>query len=201
MKKATIAIDVDDVLADNAAGFVGFSNRTWGTNLRPEDYDEHWAKVWQVDNAEVERRVREWSTSGILKSYAHDESALPVLNKLSQNFHLIIVTSRRQDMKNDTLAWIKLHYPGIFSDETIHFAGIWDSVDDHSINKTKADIVENLKADYLIDDQLKHCLAVADAGKTTLLFGNYTWNQSDKLPSNVIRVADWQGVERYFDTV
>lgn len=50
MKRLTIAVDIDDVLADNAAGFVTFSNERWGTNLTPDDYGEHWVKVWQVDN-------------------------------------------------------------------------------------------------------------------------------------------------------
>ncbi len=198
MKKATIAIDIDDVLADNAAGFVAFSNAQWGTNLRPEDYDEHWAMLWQVDHAEVERRANHLHESGILNTYRHNDAALPVLKRLSLNYNLIIVTSRRLQVRADTTAWIHKHYPGIFTDETIHFAGIWDTIDDQSIHRTKADVIDALGADYLIDDQLKHCQAVAAAGKTAILFGDYTWNQADTLPERIIRLHDWAAVEEFF---
>lgn len=198
MAKKTIAIDIDDVLADNAAGFVAFSNRKWGTNLRPEDYDEHWAKVWAIDNEEVERRATAFHESGVFRTYAHADTAMPVLKRLSLEYNLIIVTSRRLQIQGETLEWVHRHYPGIFSDETIHFAGIWDTIDNHSIHRTKADVVEQLGADILIDDQLKHCQAVVETGRQALLFGDYSWNRLDKLPSGMVRVADWAAVEQFF---
>jgi len=196
--KKTIAIDIDDVLADNAAGFVAFSNQKWGTNLRPEDYDEHWAKVWAVDNEEVERRATSFHESGVLRTYTHADSAVPVLKRLSLDYHLIIVTSRRLQVREDTLEWVHRHYPGIFSDAAIHFAGIWDTIDDQSIHRTKADVVDALGADILIDDQLKHCQAVVEAGKQAVLFGDYGWNALNVLPAGMVRAADWPAVERYF---
>ena len=56
VRKKTIAIDIDDVLAANAENFVEFSNKKWGTHLRPDDYTEHWAELWDVDFDEVEKR-------------------------------------------------------------------------------------------------------------------------------------------------
>jgi 5'(3')-deoxyribonucleotidase len=197
-QRETIAIDIDDVLADNASGFVEFSNQRWGTNLTPDQYDEHWAKIWQIDNEETERRADIFHQSGVLRAYRHDDSALAVLRRLSQDFRLIVITSRRLQTKGDTVAWIHQHYPDIFTDETIHFAGIWDKVNDQSIALTKASLVDALGVDYLIDDQLKHCLAVAAAGKRSLLFGDYTWNQAVDLPGGIARVADWRAVEGYF---
>jgi 5'(3')-deoxyribonucleotidase len=196
--KKTIAIDIDDVLADNASGFVAFSNKIWGTNLKPEDYDEHWAKVWSVDIHEVEKRATEFHASNVFQTYAPIDSAVAVLNRLRIDFNLIIVTSRRLQVRKDTIEWVHIHYPGIFSDDVVHFAGIWDTIDDQSIHRTKADVVESLEADYLIDDQLKHCLAVAESGRTALLFGDYSWNQMPQLPSGVVRAANWQAIEEYF---
>ena len=196
--RGTIAIDIDDVLADNARGFVDFSNQRWGTHLSPDQYDEHWAKIWEVDNEETERRAAIFHESGVLKDYRHDDSALPVLQRLSQDFRLLIITSRRLQTKGDTIAWIHQHYPGIFVDDTIHFAGIWDTVNDESIALTKGELVDALKADYLIDDQLKHCQAVAGRGKRALLFGDDRWNQAEKLPQGITRVAGWRAVEEYF---
>lgn len=199
--RLTIAIDIDDVLADNAAGFVKFSNEHYGTNLTVEDYDEHWAEVWKVDYDEVAKRADDFHHSGVFASYTPNEHAKSVLSRLSERFNLIIVTSRRLQVRNDTVKWIATHYPGIFQDNHIYFANIWDEIDKTSIQKTKAGLVKELGASFLIDDQLKHCVATAEAGLTGLLFGNYCWNRAEKLHNNVIRVDDWAAVEDYFSHV
>lgn len=191
-----IAIDIDDVLAANAEGFVAFSNERWGTNLTVEDYDEHWSKMWGVDLEETERRSSEFHVSGAVAGYAHHEAAIPVLRQLAGHHELVVVTSRRKSIQAETLEWLQSRYGTLFSE--IHFAGIWDIITDHSHTLTKADVCQAIGADYLIDDQLKHCVAVANVGITALLFGNYQWNQADTLPDNVIRCHDWEAVQEYF---
>ncbi len=199
MTRQTIAIDIDDVLADNARGFIDFSNKMWGTNLDPSDYEEHWARMWQVDYDEVRRRADIFHESGVVREYTHADEALPVLHRLSGDYNLRIVTARRLQIRQDTLDWVHTHYPGIFTDEVIHFAGIWDQIDDHSIHKTKLEVIDAIDADFLIDDQLKHCLAMADAGRQALLFGDYAWNRMDDEPIDTIRRVDsWAAVEEYF---
>ena len=53
MRRLRIAIDIDDVLAENAIGFVAFSNERWGTRLSVDDYSEHWSEMWRVDSEEA----------------------------------------------------------------------------------------------------------------------------------------------------
>ena len=199
MKKLTIAIDCDDVLAENAAGMVAFSNERWGTNLSVEDYDEHWAEMWNVDNEEVERRAREFSASTAMRGYGHIGGALESLKRLSGQHHLVIATSRRLQMKGDTLAWVDEHFPGIFSSSAVYFAGIWDDVRHDSHLMTKAELISQIHADVLVDDQLKHCVAVAELGRRAILFGDYTWNQADELPDLVTRCKSWLEVEIEID--
>lgn len=194
MRRLKIAVDVDDVLAENAAGFVAFSNQRWGTYLSVEDYDEHWAKIWSIDSEEVERRAKEFHESAVMRGYGHIGGAYEVLQQLSEHHHLVIATSRRLQMKADTLAWIDEHFPGIFVSDTVHFAGIWDDVNDQSITMTKADLVTQISADVLIDDQFKHCEAVAGTGRNAILFGNYSWNNQTALPSGVKRCLNWDEV-------
>ena len=67
------------------------------------------------------------------------------------------------------------------------------------LKATKADIVKQIGADYLIDDQPKHCFAAAEAGITSLLFGDYRWNRNVKLPEGVVKVRTWHEVLEYFD--
>lgn len=198
MSKPVIAVDVDDVLAANAAGFLAFSNERWGTQLTIDDYSEHWTDMWQVDHDEAERRSAIFHASGAVRHFAHDLSAEKVLRKLAQSYTLVVITSRRLSIEKDTLAWLDEHFKGVF--DKIHFAGIWDTEDTREARKqTKRDLCEKLGVQYLIDDHPKHCFAVADAGMTGLLFGAYKWNEhTGELPKNVVRVQDWQAVAEYF---
>jgi uncharacterized HAD superfamily protein len=196
----TIAVDIDDVLAASAEGFATFSNERWGLSLRPEDYQEEWAEVWKVSIDEAMRRSDEFHASGVVKEYRRVDNALMVLKKLSEQYRLIIITARRKDLKASTDDWLDQHFPGVFSE--VRYAGIWDSDHpvSHQVSQTKAEICRELGADYLIDDQLKHCIGAADAGITSLLFGAYNWNQTKtSLPDNVVRVASWTEVARYFN--
>ena len=195
MRRLRIAVDVDDVLAENAAGIVAFSNQRWGTNLTVDDYDEHWAKMWQVDNAEVERRTAEIVSTSLSAGYGHIGGALEVLERLAQHHHLMIATSRCLQVKGDTIAWIDEHFPGIFASTAVYFSGIWDELTNDSHRATKAELMTQINADVLIDDQLKHCQAVAAHGRNALLFGNYAWNQAVALPAGVVRCTNWYEVE------
>ncbi len=202
MSRPIIAVDIDDVLAENAVAFVNFSNERWGTNLRVNDYEEHWAKVWQLehDMSEVFRRRDEFIDSERYRTYSPIKSGYETLLVLSKKFDLRVVSSRLSVMRDGTLEWLNIHYPGIFQDETIHFAGIWDRLTDASVHTTKANALSSIGASYLIDDQLKHCFAAADMNIETVLFGDYGWNQVDTLPHNVTRCIDWSSVGEYFDT-
>jgi 5'(3')-deoxyribonucleotidase len=201
MKKSVIAVDIDDVLADSAQDFIDWSNKKYNTKLTIEDYHEHWAKIWQVDNDETERRAIEYHCSGSLMKYKHNPYARKVLEKLRKNFKLIIVTSRPAHMKEDTRTWIHNFYPNLFSDIDISFAGMWDRINDNSRKCTKGELSRELGADYIIDDQIKHCKAAAKFGIKALLFGDYSWNLTgNKLPRGITRVKDWNEVERYFNT-
>jgi uncharacterized HAD superfamily protein len=195
--KPIIAVDVDEVLALNAQGFVEFSNQRWGTDLKPEDYHEHWSEIWQVTEEEAEKRAIEYHSSGALAKLDIVSDAKKVLEKLSRNFKLVILTSRRAIVEKDTRDWIENNFPRVFDD--IYLAGIWDKVVKGRMDMTKAGLLKELQAAYFIDDQLRHCFAAAEAGIETLLFGDYPWNQTDEFPEGVTRVKNWQEVLEYFD--
>lgn len=198
MKRPVIAVDVDDVLAVNAAHFVEFSNKQWGTNLTAEEFQEDFTKMWGVDTKEVSRRMEEYAALGVPADYPHFEEAIPVLQKLSKRYDLVIVTSRRKLLMEHTAVWLNKYFGGIFKE--VHHAGIYDKLHAGSFTATKADLCRQIGSDYLIDDQIKHCVAAAEAGIKSVLFGDYSWNRvADNLPINVVRALDWQAVKEYFD--
>lgn len=195
----TIAVDIDDVLSTHAEDFIRFSNETWGTNLTVDDYDEDWEKMWGVSAEETASRSDELHSSGAIGNYGHRQEALQSLKRLKERFNLVIVTSRRRVIMKETTDWLESYFKGLFSE--VHYAGMWDSYTSESAKATKADVCKQIGADYLIDDQLKHCSAAAEAGIPSLVFGDYKWNKSKDLHPLVSRVHSWQEVEDYFEDI
>lgn len=201
-QRKTIAVDIDDVLSRSAEGFISFSNEQWGLKLSPEDYQEEWAVVWGVPLEEAVERSIVYHASGAVGKFQPHEAAMPVLQRLAKQYRLVAVTSRREILKPETDRWMERHFPGIF--EALHYAGIWDRKlhqgnVQQTLNHTKAEVLKEIGADYLIDDQLKHCLGAAEAGIVAILFGDYKWNRTtNNLPGRVVRARDWDEVAEYF---
>ena len=109
----------------------------------------------------------------------------------------MITTSRVKHVQQATLDWIEKHYKNLFAE--IHFAGFYDGLKQDATKHTKAELLQSIGADYLVDDHPKHCIAAAKAGITSLMFGDYSWNREFKdLPDNLIRVRDWHAIKDYF---
>ena len=203
MKNPVIAVDLDDVLASSAQGFVDYSNKRWGTRLTVEDYTEHWHEMWSTDHAETVRCARDVYSSGTIGEFIHFDEALPVLKELSKRYDLVITTSRNRVALEETEGWIKNHFEDIFSD--VHFAGIWDDwarkqrTLEQAAKLTKAELPKGIGATYLIDDPPKHWFGAAKVGVKCLLYGDYSWNRNLKLPDGVTRVKDWDAILMYFD--
>jgi 5'(3')-deoxyribonucleotidase len=199
MKKLIIAVDIDDVLSKTSQAFVEFSNKTWGHNLKPDDYDEDWARIWGTPIGITRKRADYLHKNGMFRDTLHYSEAFPVLERLHDRFTLVVATSRRSLIKEITMEWLDTYYRGIF--DGVFFSGIYDGKlgkHEEHLSLTKNDILMEIGADYLIDDQLKHCIAAEEHGIKSILFGNYKWNQGDNLPPHVTRCVDWGAVEDYF---
>jgi len=197
-KKPIIAVDIDDVLAAEAAFIIQFSNERWGHSHTIEDYREDWG-FWgiPVSDPEFENRADQLHEPGILEKYQVISDSQVVLEKLADKFTLIVVTSRRSRSKAETEKWLQTYFPGIFS--KIVLTGFWDNLDDPERHlRTKGDILKDHRVDYVIDDQPKHCVSAAEHGIGALLFGDYAQSRRVDLPDGVTRCKDWQAVAEYF---
>jgi uncharacterized HAD superfamily protein len=202
MKRQKIGVDIDDVLAASAEGFAAFSNKQWGTNLTAADYAEEWAPLWGVSVEEAIKRADELHAQGAHRDYSPFAEAFQVLGVLRERYELEVVTSRRVSVKGVTQEWLDRYFPGIF--QGVHYVGMWDDSHpaniQHRLQQTKGALCRAIGADYLIDDQLKHCVAAAEAGVQALLFGDYSWNRTaNDLPNGVTRTHTWQEVKEFFD--
>lgn len=198
-QRPAIAIDVDDVLSKTAHGFAEYSNRRWGHTLTADDFEEDWMKVWGTSLEETRHRAEEFHSDEVFGEFLHFPEAVPVLQGLKNTYKLVVATSRRTVVEQVTRRWLDTHYGGLF--EGVFFSGIYDSPGLHRENlaRTKNGLLLELGVDYLVDDQLKHCLAANEHGVGAVLFGDYRWNQyAEELPPHMTRCKDWAAVGAYF---
>ncbi len=196
--KPVIVVDIDDVLAAGAQAFIDYSNQKYGTHLTIEDYQDSWDKTWGVNLEETHRRAIEYHQLKIHAQYPAISGALEVLKQLKKHFTLKLLTTRRDSINQLTRDWINQYYPNIFSEIVFTKFFVDTKLERKDIDRTKGELARELGASYLIDDQLKNCLSAADNGIEALLFGDYPWNRSDKLPAKVTRVSNWAEVSDYF---
>lgn len=192
----TIAVDIDDVLADYAEAFIATSNRLFGTAIDRASYTEDWYSLWNVPDEEVKARREAMFATDMHEVIAPKNGALTALNKLESSYRLIIITSRHQAVRTATLEWINAHYP-VIAEADINFSGVWDDGHRDAALRTKGDIAASLGVDFLIDDQPKHCNAVAERGIQALLFGPQ--HDVSKIHDKVVPVADWNEVVGFFN--
>lgn len=198
MNKPVIVIDLDNVLAESAKGFVLYSNTNFGTAITLNDYSEDWQTMWSVSLEEAERRSELMLQNEMQRDYRTVAGATSVLTKLNREYKLIILTSRRKKSELYTKQWLQDQYPGIFCE--IVFSGLFDTGHvggSHLL--TKGEQYRQLGASFVIDDNLKHCESATQLGIKAILFGDYPWNQSKLLPEGVARCEKWSDVNRYFD--
>ncbi|OGL22689.1 hypothetical protein A2707_05275 [Candidatus Saccharibacteria bacterium RIFCSPHIGHO2_01_FULL_45_15] len=193
MARQTIAVDVDDVLADHVEAFVAWSNDKYGTDFTVDSYVDYWPELWSISHDQAEERAILFHKERHHRHFVNKSSALPVLKQLQKEYDLVVVTARRESIINDSKEWLSKYYPDIFQD--VRFVPIWEK--DNTV--TKAAICQEVGASYLIDDMLRHCISAAEVGIECLLFGDYNWNKHDALPRGITRVSDWQVIQEYFD--
>lgn len=198
MDKPIIAVDIDDVLAAEAEFVIEYSNAEWGHKLTLDDYTEHWA-FWGYENThpEFERRAAKLHEPGIVSQYRIIPDSMGVLQKLTRDYEIIIVTSRRKRVEEETHRWLAQHFPGIFSEVVL--TGFWDDIeraDRHLLSK--GSLLKDKQVSYVIDDQPKHCLSAAEHGIHAVLFGDYAESKAIELPDGVVRCKDWREVGEYF---
>jgi len=191
-KPTTIAVDIDDTLANHVEIFVAYSNIVYGTNFSKETYLDNWEELWQVSYEEADRRAEEFQQAPIILTLPVLEESHRVLTALAKHHTLYIVSARRERLLAMTLEWLDEHFPNLF--QGVHFVPIWEP----NNTVTKADICREIGADYLIDDVAGHCNIAAQAGMKAVLFGDYNWNRNEPIEPGVTRCASWTEVGKYF---
>ena len=194
MKKQIIAVDIDEVLFPFIAQFAEFHNARYKTKLTPEQFLSYeFEHALGLNLTETIERVYEFTSQDHLHIQPLGE-AQTALKKLSEEFELHIITARNPKFEASTRAWIETYFEGIFSSiELIGYAPVMEKP------RTKAEVCLSLGAQILIDDSVDHLKECSRLGIEGVLFGDYTWNQTESLPKGVVKCTNWEEVLEHFD--
>lgn len=197
LQKRTIAIDIDDVLADSTESLRIKVNQRLGTTLDKKQYSvpgQYWGyyeRVWREHGIADRLDFKELN-----KEMEVDQSHVSVManaqvavSELSKRFHIVFVTSRDISWEKATRTWLHNHFGD--DDIQVYFC---ESHKNESA-KSKGQICKDLGADLLIDDNVSHCHSAVREGIDTVLFGEYGWHHD--ADEGITRCKDWPSVVKY----
>lgn len=199
--RRTIAVDIDDVIADSTEALRISVNRRYRVSLTPEDYvlrdgGDYWGyyeRVWAahgVHNADYDE---------LHEDMAIDQSHVPLLpgasfaiGELSKKFDIVLITARDKAWEQATLKWVTAHFGAVF--RSVYFAGR----SKHGAKiQTKGELCNDLGVTLLIDDNPAHCRSALDVGVDAILFGDFGWQKGKT--GGLTVCDDWPAVLEYFD--
>ena len=193
-------IDLDEVLGGFVPAIALWHNATHGTELTADDFHSYkFCDVWGGTNEESVDKVHAFFDTEYFTGIAPVPGAREALEELKEDFDLVVITSRQHAIQDETRRWLDAHYPGIF--RKVLFGNHWskDCPDPTIMNaskRTKEEMCKEVGAVALVDDAVGYAFGCSSAVEKVILFGNYSWNQTDEpLPANVVRCADWAGAK------
>lgn len=191
MKRLIIAVDCDDVLISTTPFFVDLYNRTYGTKATLAQINDSNPDIWQASEQLQDERWFAMTEHDEYKNLAPNPRAVEVLNRLSLDHELHLVTARKEEERLFTQSMLDTHLSGIF--QSMEFVG-WSG--------SKGAICGGLEAQVLIDDNFRHLVSAHEWGVSNLLwFGDYPWQTEDLSDMPIVRCRDWREVEAEIERI
>ncbi|MEZ4988278.1 MAG: 5'(3')-deoxyribonucleotidase [Saprospiraceae bacterium] len=173
MKRKTIALDMDEVVADVMPKFLDAYEQEFGIRLKRSDY---WGKkVYDIPGAEHIRGVLR--DKGFFRDLPLMSHCKEVVETLTASYDVFFTTAAMEfrNSLEDKYDWLLEHFPFI-SWKNFVFCG------DKSI----------IRADYMIDDHVRNLLKFQ--GKGLLFTASHNVDEQ-----RFTRVDDWLALKAFFE--
>ncbi len=187
-KTKIIWIDIDDTISKSYELLVNIFNPLLGLSFRYEQITTYYlSQVPELAHIQFDWHALYQDTL----SNKHDlfepiEWSYGCLTKIKESWSSIIAITARQPIhKNNTEIWLQNHFTWLVDD--VHFLGTMET---YTISK--AETCKNLWVEYMVEDNIDHCLDLANHGVRTYLL-EQPWNRSreEKHPL-ITRVKNWE---------
>ncbi|VVB82760.1 5' nucleotidase, deoxy (Pyrimidine), cytosolic type C protein (NT5C) [uncultured archaeon] len=186
--KIKIAADVDDVLLNFMEPFLSFYNSRSGTAFKRRDMFSYLLEqVFGEPREELEKKMNDFYFSNHFRNLPVVKGAKTALQKLNENYEVIIVTSRASTFYGLTEEALEQSFRGQYS-------AIFHSKDSYrKTGKTKAEICEEQKVSFLVEDCLKYAIE-CNSKRIPVFLMNAPWNQGDLEGTLITRVRNWKEI-------
>ena len=116
-EKFNIAIDLDETLCDFMTHFLHWYNQAKGTNWQFSDATDYdWSKFLKVTPQAAIESACEFFETDKFKNMPPIDGALKVIQQLSEDYGLYLITARQTTLKGITVNWINTYFPGLFKE-------------------------------------------------------------------------------------
>ena len=190
-----IGIDLDECLSEYVFGFLNYYNYKYRTNFEIGDIKEY--KLWTVIGGTREDaidKVHDFHKTNYFKELPVVFGSKNAVEELKKFSELFVVTSRPNEIIEETNRWIDQHFHNKFS--KIFFTNEWGKSGER---KRKSEICKCLGIDFLIEDNLEYARDCANVGTKVFLLDK-PWNQNKKL-NEINRIYNWneflEGIEKF----
>ncbi len=182
-----IACDIDDVLVDLCSAVAAFHNERYGTSLRKEDFTSH--RAWEVWGGTREEMIDKMNIFCASREFAFlpvMEGAYEALVRLAEQYTLVAVTGRPDELRDVTRALLDREFTGLFRE--VYHTNFFTHA---RVAQSKADVCREIGAEIIIEDVPDHVVSCANAGIRVLLF-DQPWNRGEMVCNGRIdRVHSW----------
>lgn len=171
----SIAIDMDEVMADTLGAYIALYNREYGKGIKRDDVIGK--NIKDVVDADKQAIVSSYiDREGFFYGLEPKEGAIEIIRQLDVHYDVYVATAAMESPNafNEKYLWLRDHFP-FLNPMNFIFCG------DKSI----------LRVDYLIDDNPKH---FAKFTGTPLLFDAARNQHIDAEAQGWRRVMGWQHV-------
>lgn len=192
MKKLTIGVDIDNVIADSTPSYIAKFNEVFGTSVVIDNVTDfyHLEKNTKIDLERVVNFIETTvHTHEFQLSIQPYQDPIGIIKEWGKRGHIIhYITARPTSIKKSTIKWLKKH-GFILSGTKVH-------LQDYKVYKRdvefKKDVVEKLEIDIMIEDNRD----IAKAMDIPVFLIDKPWNQG-ALSQNIHRVYGWSEIEEF----
>lgn len=194
MNNKIIAVDLDEVLSETIDGVLAVNNyEINGTKIKKENirnYNLHWNEELKLNKDDDLKIFDKLWNSDKKREVKPVEWALEKLNELkSEWYKFIIITARREKLRDYSTEWIEKNYPWIF-DEVI-FTNY--STENEIV---KSEICKQKWVEIMIEDNLDYAIDMANIGVKIFLIDK-PWNKHYNPETHkwIIKVNGWNEIK------
>lgn len=188
--KKTIAVDIDDVLANTSEHLDKYYNQRFGTNIKLQDHQTYSLNnIWNCTAQEAIEIANDFFKSDYGTSILPFSGSQYAIEELSKKYDLIVITSRMLDFEKLTIDWVNQYFPNKFKEIVITNKMAKNKLP----SREKYEICLEKNIDMMIEDNLHYAMQNASHNITTYLMDR-PWNQNGQLPSLIKRVYAWNEI-------